>query len=563
MRTVVALLSVACSAPLAFAGESTAPAGKPYNDDPAITAILKGLDGGECRYLPAMKTAGEGMDRVHGFAKRGPNVRDYGNKLAYAPDRETAMYCGANHNVPHRINDVSEYHLGSNTWHLICPPGTDARRLRGLTNAQKKLKTAIEKGQDVEKNRAELARVEAQIKAWYSGVTVADGYLQDKANGGPIRPWHTWDGMCYDQQAGCLMWAVLDTDATEPKRRVQVGKTRTYARVTGQDPEKLVAQLKPSSSMYMYSPEKKRWRRQMGKGPFPFMRGMGGSLTYVPDIKKTVWYCAAQNVTPNDFAMWAYDAAANRWQDLKPNGGKSIRGLVFGSKQAPTGEVQMAYSAKHKKIVAVSKAGTWAYDIVKNEWKKMCQEDENKAHDARTVFAYDDNADVFLFLNAPDPWGSKRVLRGYDLKTNKWETITPKGTMVTRPKYCGNAGYYDQRHNVFVVYNSTPKVWVYRHRKTAAPEADKSARPGKSASPPSKSPKAASPVSGTSPAAPPAAPRTPTRTTEQVCTGWFSSAKNYRNVGLLADAKRCLRKIISAYPDTAWAARARQELKRL
>jgi hypothetical protein len=559
MRSIPVAVLGALSCALTLAGESTAPAPKPYRDDPAIVAILKGLGEGECRFLPAMKTAGQGMDKVPGFKKRGPNVRDYGNKLAYAPDRETAMYCGANHNVPHRINDASEYHLGSNTWHLLCPPGTDARRLRGYQNTAKKLEKAIAAGKDAEKNKAALTKVRERIKAWYAGVTVKDGYLQDKANGGPVRPWHTWDGLTYDQQAGCMMWAVLDTDVTEPKRRVQVGKTRAYARVTGQDPEKLVAQLKPSSSMYMYSPKKRRWTRQMGKGPFPFMRGMGGSLTYVPDTKKTIWYCAAQNVTPNDFAMWAYDAGTNTWRDLKPNGGKSIRGLVFGSKQAPTGEVQMAYSSKHKKLVAVSKAGTWAYDIVKNEWKKMCEDKENNAHDAVTVFAYDDNAGVFLLLNAPDRWGSKRLLRAYDLKTNKWETVTPKGTMVTRPKYCGNAGYYDQRHNVFVVYNSTPKVWVYRHKK-AAPNTSDTSDNSDTSDRAKLSEK--SEVSEKSDAGR-LVNKPLVRSPKQVCTGWFSAARNYRRIGMKRDARRCLNNIVRDYPDTQWAERARSELRKL
>ncbi|MFO7900368.1 MAG: hypothetical protein R6V58_15070 [Planctomycetota bacterium] len=447
LRTALILLAAAAAA------RSANQAPTPYENEPAILAMLRELDAGACRFLPPMKTAGEKQKLVHGFAKRGPGVRDYGNSLAYAPDRETAMYCGANHGAPSRLNDVSEYHLGSNTWHLICPPaGGDHGRVG-------RARGAIKKGKNVEENKAFL-------KKWYTEhVKVKDGYLQTIANGGPVEPWHTWDGICYDRQAGALMWAVLDTDNTQPDRRVQVGKTRACAKYTGQDAEKLVARLKPSSSMYMYDPDKGRWTRQTGEGPFPYMRGMGGSLTYIPDLKKTIWYCAAQNVIPNDFAMWAYDAKTNTWEDLKPNDGKSIREMVYKTGQAPTGEVQMAYSPKDKKLVAVSKAGTWAYDIVKNEWKKMCEDKENKAHDAKTVFVYDSNADIFLFLNAPDPWGSKRVLRSYDLKTNKWTTITPDGKMVTRPKYCGTAGYYDPNHNVFVVYNSKPRVWVYHHKK--------------------------------------------------------------------------------------------------
>jgi sugar lactone lactonase YvrE len=53
------------------------------------------------------------------------------------------------------------------------------------------------------------------------------------------------------------------------------------------------------------------------------------------------------------------------------------------------------------------------------------------------------------------------------------------------------------------------------------------------------------------------------RAPKQVCTGWFSAANNYKKVGMIADARRCLNNIIKAYPDTEWAARARRELKSL
>jgi hypothetical protein len=50
------------------------------------------------------------------------------------------------------------------------------------------------------------------------------------------------------------------------------------------------------------------------------------------------------------------------------------------------------------------------------------------------------------------------------------------------------------------------------------------------------------------------------RSPEQICTGWFSAARNYRKVGMKKDARRCLKNIISKYPDSEWAARARGEL---
>ncbi len=53
------------------------------------------------------------------------------------------------------------------------------------------------------------------------------------------------------------------------------------------------------------------------------------------------------------------------------------------------------------------------------------------------------------------------------------------------------------------------------------------------------------------------------RTPDQICTGWFSAARNYKNVGMKSDARRCLGNIIKAFPDSKWAAQARSEMNGL
>jgi hypothetical protein len=56
------------------------------------------------------------------------------------------------------------------------------------------------------------------------------------------------------------------------------------------------------------------------------------------------------------------------------------------------------------------------------------------------------------------------------------------------------------------------------------------------------------------------APKPAARSAEQVCRSWLSMARNYRNAGLVAEARRCLNNVIREYPGTDWAARARNEL---
>ena len=40
------------------------------------------------------------------LAELGPGGRDYCVKMAWAPERKRAFFCGANHQTPHFINDV-------------------------------------------------------------------------------------------------------------------------------------------------------------------------------------------------------------------------------------------------------------------------------------------------------------------------------------------------------------------------------------------------------------------------------------------------------------------------
>ena len=93
-----------------------------YEDDPAIVAQLKALQPGQSLRLPRVRVVGDGVERYREWYRNGPGQRDYCNKMPYAADRGTALYAGGNHGGPHRLNDVWEFHLGSNTWHLLYGP---------------------------------------------------------------------------------------------------------------------------------------------------------------------------------------------------------------------------------------------------------------------------------------------------------------------------------------------------------------------------------------------------------------------------------------------------------
>lgn len=498
-RAKIALVAWVVVVAVCARGAAAEPEKPLYQDDPAIVKLLAGLGEHQSLRLPAARITGAGMETDEYWSKRTPGVRDYCNKMAYAPDRQTALYAGANHGAPSRLNDCWEYHLGSNTWiRLAVGDGGDHGRIyraRGAIRAMKRLQDA---GESVDAKTQKAAEdAETFLKSWYADHAVLrDGYLQTKINGGPVEPWHTWDGLAYDAAARKLLWAVLDTDP------IMAGKVADYAAYTGHQVEQLKAQLKPGTGLYLFDPSAGargvpqpgssgragddgpanpagqdrpgpghtgRWARQLGGDPRPYLRGMGGSLTYIPDWQKTIWYCAAQNVSPNDFAMWTYDAVANVWADLKPNGGKSIRSLVHTDKVAPSSEVQMAYSSKHRALVAVLGPDTFVYDLDKNEWSKAVTDPRNQAHDAVTVFAYDSANDLFLLLNTPEGrYAKPREVRAFSLVTRTWETLPINGPDIDKLPYRGVAGYYDPAHNVFVVYDSGSQVWVYRVKPAAS-----------------------------------------------------------------------------------------------
>ncbi|MHC4916689.1 MAG: tetratricopeptide repeat protein, partial [Planctomycetota bacterium] len=375
-------------------------------------------------------------------------------------------------------------------------------------------------------------------------------YLQTKKNDGPVFAWHTWDGLSYDPRVGRMFWVVLDDQKTNEHY------LKTWCRYTGRDFETEKKKLKPGTGLWSFDPGTRKWSRWLGEKPHARMRGMGGSLHYLQDLRKMVWYCSATNVVPHEYGMWSYDAAANKWEEIKPNGGKGIGGLVHKEKAAPRCEAQMAYSPRHRKMVSVVGKDTFVYDVAANAWSKACTEETQYASDCRTVFDYDGSADLFLLHNAPKgQWDKTRDLRAFDLKTGKWQTLAPQGAPV--PKGI-RKGFYDPAYNVFVLADRGP-VWVYRHKKPAPGASSALPEPAASVRPKPSDRSDRSDLSDVP--LPPSKPRV--RTPQQVCTGWFSSAMTYKRAGLKSSAKRCLNNIIKAYPGTDWAARARRELDSL
>jgi len=457
------LLRISLIASLALAVSSTSSIASPdtvasvYLDDPDIVAKLNALPAGSSMLLPKVRVDSLGIDK-YSYQYYGPGRRDYCNKMPYAPDRGTALYAGGNHQVPHRMNDVWEYHLGSNTWHLLYAPDG------GNAGAHKPAYFLTSRSNLVHNPEKELTprqkqQLEAYRQWWNTYVHLTDGDITT-TRGGPVMPAHTWDAFTYDPRVGRLIWGLGANPAAQPA---------TYAYFSNQSLEQVEAQLdKRYTPMWMFDPKAKRWIHYKTKEldtPRAALRGMGATMQYIPDLGKSIWYVAAQNVSPPAFEMWTYDAVEDSWQELRPNGGKSIGELAGKLDSAPKAEQQVAYSPKDRKLVAVLKHDTYVYDIATNAWSKVATDKRIFGHDANSVFGYDPHADAFILAfksrrNAINP-----SLATFSLKTMKWTLLEPNGPAIPHSKN-GYAGYFDPRFNVFVLQGrKVSQVWVYRHSK--------------------------------------------------------------------------------------------------
>ncbi len=425
----------------------------PYEDDPAVTALLEGMGDRESLLLPPVRVQGTNLP-IAGMERHGPGQRDYCNKMSYVASRQTALYAGGNHQSPHRMNDVWEYHLGSNTWHqLYAPDGGNAGRHKTahfLTTgklARDPLAVLSEK---------ELEQVDAYRRWWSANVVFQDGHLAT-TRGGPIMPSHTWDGICFDDRAQKLIWGAGASSG---------GELRTHAFFSGTPLSELKELADPTyTPMWQFDAERRQWAHYRTHRPRAALRGMGGTLTYLPDLGKSIWYVAAQNVTPPAFEMWLFDAVADEWTELKPNGGKSIRTLATKDRVAPPSEQQAAYSPRHRKLVAVLGSDTFVYDVAANEWKKAVTDPRIHAHDAKSIFVYDSHADVFLLAYPPHGKGNALQLAAFSLATGTWELIRPSGPAIPRVQYGNYAGYYDIQRNMLVIHGrNSDRFWAYRHR---------------------------------------------------------------------------------------------------
>ncbi len=175
---IVVLAFVGCCLPITAQAASSVQATPVLQSDAAIVAALSALGPNEAAVLGKARLVGDFNDVARRFDlhRTGPRGRDYSIKMVWAKDRGRALFAGANHGQPHRLNDVWEFDLGALTWVLRYPPD-NPRSYAGL-------------GDDP------------------SDVEYRNGVLATR-RGGPAIVGHTWWGLAYHPQMRRLLWMNL------------------------------------------------------------------------------------------------------------------------------------------------------------------------------------------------------------------------------------------------------------------------------------------------------------------------------------------------------------------
>lgn len=376
--------------------------------DPKVMAELKNLGENSSLLLPPVNTAGEMNDEVRrlGLDKSGPKPRNYSLKWVWSGDRKRSFFCGGNAGVPHRLNDVWEYDLPSNTWVLLWTPDPDLSQLEG----------AYSKGDPQARRTVDSA---AQVK---------DGVLMTQ-RGAPFDPVHTWWGLTYDPNTKAMLWVMGNQNKVGYKFQSNLpwGKIDLWA----------------------YYPYENRWEFVRPNENSP--PGQNASiLEYIPDLKAVLWYTN----TWRGESTSLFNSTAKTWKELC---GKKE---MHGKPDYPGPEAVAAYDTKNK-VLVVHLGGdnregtpapkcTYHYDVVRNKWEKALESNEGPVgNDSRGPMVYD-SAARRCYIVQDGLWS-------YRVEDKKWEKLTPQGPPPPNGMAC-----YNPELNVTMVDSGSGRVWVYR-----------------------------------------------------------------------------------------------------
>jgi hypothetical protein len=369
-----------------------------------VVARIRGLEPNQAVLLGDANVVGNFNEtaRSHRLDKTGPRGRDFTLRMVWAADRKRALFCGANHGVPHRLNDVWEFDLAALTWVMLYAP--------------------------------DLPRDYAGLGPDYRDVVFRDGILYTQ-RGGPAVIAHTWWGLTYDPQRKMLLF--MNPWVTDKKKMVEM---------LGGNP----AELYPGPPMWGFSPEQGAWTMIKSEPPYP-RPIFGGMLEYVPGLNRTLWHANNWQLR----ATWALNSETWSWENLHANPAGDFE------QQAAQPEQVGYVDPKRKKLMVQRHKNTHHFDIENNTWANVISRGPEAAdvpygHDAHSPMVYDPGSGQGLLVEF-----KTNNLWAYEPDTPRWTRLEPTGD----PMPTGNKrlAYFDLAMKVFIVIEDT-KVWAYRYQ---------------------------------------------------------------------------------------------------
>lgn len=329
--------------------------------------------------------------RQFGLDRTGPRARDFCRKMVWAPERRSALFAGANHGVPHRLNDVWEFDLAAMAWRMLYAPDLPRGRPDGL-------------GPDT------------------SDVRYRDGVLLTQ-RGGPAIVGHTWSGLTYDAPRRRMMFMNTWPISVEP----------LVQRVGG---DAATRYLGPP--LWSFDPASGQWAIVKTPEPWP-KAAVGALLEWVPELDGCIWHLNNWQLN----ATWLLDGQRNEWRVIA--NAKSSPGFA---EQAPGRELVGYHDPVRRRVVAQYKRETFELDTSTRQWRRTSTGSDADGHDAHTGFYFHPASGLGLLADFRDA-----RLHAYDPSTSRWRTIAVEGDPMPSGNHV--LGYVDRALNVMVVVDDT------------------------------------------------------------------------------------------------------------
>jgi hypothetical protein len=374
-------------------GGATAQAGPASTKDTTMARRLVDIEPRQLLRLGAAQVLGEFNDtaRRFGLDRTGPLARDYCRKMVWAPERQRALFAGANHGGPHRLNDVWEFDLEGHAWTCLYAP--------------------------------DLPRTYGGLGPDASDVIFRNGVLVTQ-RGGPAVVGHTWSGLTYDQRERCMLFMNTWPIDINP-----------LIRQVGHDP----VDRYHGPPLWRFTPATQAWSLVRTEAPWP-KAAVAAMLEDVPELGGPVWHQNNWQLS----ATWLLDTGNGRWKVIAD--ASSSPGFAT---QAPGAELVAYHDPRRRLLVAQCARATFHFDIGQRRWSRTVDGGGPHGHDAFTSFYYHPGSGEGLLVDFRDG-----RLWAYAPDSARWRQLSPGGD-TPPPGGIRMLAYVDAARDLLVLVNGT------------------------------------------------------------------------------------------------------------